>query len=225
MNEDLERLDALLARRHSTRAFLHRPVPRESVERVLATASRTASWCNSQPWMVHIVTGESLERLRADLVARARAGAQPRPELDWPIEYAGVYRERRRDCGRRLYRAVGVETGDREGSSHQALENFRLFGAPHLVILTSAQLLGTHGVMDCGAWVSNFLLAANAAGMGAVAQAALASYPDILRRHLDIPVDRRIVCGISFGYEDVEHAANSFRTARAPLSETVTWVG
>ena len=223
-NGDIDHLDKLLERRHSCRGFLPQPLPRERIQRILATARRTASWCNAQPWQVHIVSGEPLERLRAALIARARSGAAAAPELDWPREYAGVYRDRRRDCGWSLYQAVGVDKGDREGSARQALENFRLFGAPHLAILTSPELLGTHGVMDCGAWVGNFLLAAEALGVGAIPQAALASWPDILRAHLDIPADRRIVCGISFGYEDREHPANGYRTARAPLEEVVSWV-
>ncbi len=79
--------------------------------------------------------------------------------------------------------------------------------------------------MDCGAWVSNFLLACAAQGLGAIAQAAIASWPDILRAHLSIPPERNVVCGISFGYEDDAHPANRFRTMRAPLHEVVTWVG
>ena len=78
--------------------------------------------------------------------------------------------------------------------------------------------------MDCGAWVANFLLACTAAGVATIAQAALATYPDILREHLDIAADRVIVCGVSFGYEDTAHPANSFRTTRAPLGEVATWV-
>lgn len=220
-----EALEQLLARRHSCRAFLPRPVPREAIERMLQAAGRAASWCNAQPWHAHVVSGAPLERLRGDLRERARQGAPAAPELDWPGAYEGVFRDRRRDCGWRLYEAVGVEKGDREASTRQALENFRLFGAPHLAVLTSPARLGTHGVMDCGAWVANFLLAAAALELGAIAQAALASWPDILRAHLAIPEDRRIVCGISFGYEDVAAAANGFRTMRAPLEETTAWVG
>lgn len=221
---DIDCLDALLARRHSCRGFLPRPVPRELIERILLVAQRTASWCNAQPWHAQIVSGPALERLRADLMARAGSGAKAQPELDWPREYEGVYRERRRDCGWRLYEAVGVGRGDREASARQSLENFRLFGAPHLAVLTSPTALGTHGVMDCGAWVSNFMLAGTALGVAAIAQAALASWPDILRAHLPIRTERRVVCGISFGYEDTMHPANRFRTTRAPLSELVNWV-
>jgi len=79
--------------------------------------------------------------------------------------------------------------------------------------------------MDCGGWVMSFMLAAEAAGVATLAQAALASWPDVLRRHLPIDPDHRIICGISFGYEDVSQPANAFRTSRAPISEAVTWSG
>ncbi|MES2999510.1 MAG: nitroreductase [Pseudomonadota bacterium] len=222
---DLQRFDELLRRRHSCRGFLATPVPRTAIEQVLATAQRTASWCNAQPWKAHIVSGAPLEALRSDLFARALAGVAAAPELEWPREYRGVYQARRRECGWELYRAAGIEKGDRQASAQQSRENFRLFGAPHLAIISSDEALGTHGVMDCGAWVANFMLAASAAGIASIAQAALASWPDILRKHLDIGEDRRIVCGISFGYEDTAHAANGFRTTRAAIDEVVSWVG
>jgi nitroreductase len=224
MKSEFDQLTRLLERRHSCRAFLSDPVPRECIETLLDTAGRTASWCNSQPWHAHIISGQSLEQLRSALMARAKSGASPAPELDWPREYTGTYLDRRRECGWGLYRAVGIDKGDREASARQAHENFRLFGAPHLVILTTPALLGTHGVMDCGAWVCTFLLAASALGLGAIAQAALASWPDILRAHANIPADRRIVCGISFGYEYAAHPANGFRTSRASRGELVSWV-
>ncbi len=41
---------------------------------------------------------------------------------------------------------------------------------------------------------------------------------------LGIPKERLVVCGISFGYEDTAHAANSYRTSRAPLEDVVRWV-
>ena len=219
----LDTLDALLQQRHSCRAFEKQALPRDLIVRMLQTAQRAASWCNAQPWQVHIVSGAPLAALVADLTERAQSGAKPAPELDWPQAYLGEYQQRRRECGWALYRAVGIEAGDRAASRQQGLENFRCFGAPHLAVVTSEAALGPHGVMDCGAWVANFMLAATAAGVATIAQAAIASWPDILRRHLVIPDTRRIVCGISFGREDSQHPANQFRTARAPLEEVVHW--
>ena len=181
---ELTYLKSLLETRHSCRAFLPDALPRALIVDILKAASRTASWCNAQPWHVQVISGAPLEALRDELIECAKLSAPPSSELDWPSEYNGKYQTRRRECGWSLSEAVGVTKGDCTGAARQALENFRLFGAPHLVIVTSEATLGTHGVMDCGAWVANFILAANAAGVGSIPQAALASWPDILRKHL-----------------------------------------
>ena len=49
-----------------------------------------------------------------------------------------------------------------------------MFGAPHVAIVTSDEALGVYGAVDCGAYVSNFMLAAHSLGVGSIAQAALA---------------------------------------------------
>lgn len=218
-------LDDLLRDRHSCRGFRPAPVPRPVIEQILTSAQRTASWTNLQPWSVHIIGGAALNALRDELVERSAGGAPPAPELDWPSEIRGRYLERKRDCGWGLYRTIGIEKGDRAASARFTRENFRLFGAPHLAVISSDAALGTHGVMDCGGWVMTFMLAAEAAGVATLAQAALAAWPDVLRRHLPIDPDHRIICGISFGYEDPTQPANRFRTTRAPLDEVVTWTG
>jgi len=45
----------------------------------------------------------------------------------------------------------------------------------------------------------SFLLAAEAAGISCTPQAALASYPDVVREHLDSATGVGSVCGIAFG--------------------------
>jgi nitroreductase len=147
------------------------------------------------------------------------------PDIPFPREYRGIYLERRRECGFQLYESVGVSRGDREGSSRQAQENFRLFGAPHVAIVTTEEALGSYGALDCGAYVANFTLAARSLGVATIAQAAIAAYSPFVREFFGLPTERQIICGISFGYEDQQHRANSFRTSRASLSEVITWFG
>jgi nitroreductase len=219
---DPQAFERLLNARASCRGFLATPVPAELVERILQAAQRTPSWNNVQPWKVIVTQPAATERLRAAL-------AEPQPEesgfeIPPPAEYHGVYLERRRACGYGLYAAVGIAKGDREASARQAAQNFRLFGAPHVAIVTSDRQLGTYGVLDCGAWVNNFMLAAASHGVATIAQAALATRSAFLRRWFDIAPDRQVVCGISFGYADHEHPANRFRTTRAGLDEVVQWV-
>ena len=77
--------------------------------------------------------------------------------------------------------------------------------------------------MDCGGFVTGFCLAAEAAGVATIPQAAPAGFSDQLREYFNVPDDRIIVCAISFGLRDEMHPANQFRTSRAPISETVDW--
>jgi nitroreductase len=68
------------------------------------------------------------------------------------------------------------------------------------------------------------MLAAQALGVATVPQAALAFHADVVRQHFGLGGDRRVVCGISFGYPDREHKANSYRTNRASIDEAVRFV-
>ncbi len=215
--------ERLLHARSSCRAFLAKPVPLPVIERILEAAQRTPSWNNVQPWQVVVTaTPAATQRLRAAL--EEGAGAEGGFDIEPPKEYRGIYLERRRATGWGLYESVGVGRGDRAGSARQVAENYRLFGAPHVVIVTTDALIGAYGVLDCGAWVNNFMLAAASHGVATIAQAALARRAPFLRDWFGIAADRQVICGISFGYADTAHPVNRFRTPRAPLADVVRWV-
>lgn len=218
-------LDELLRSRWSCRAYLPDAVPRADIERILRTAQRSASWCNTQPWSTIVTSGTGTERFRAALAEHASsAGGAIAPDFDHPLPYEGVYRERRRESGWQLYDAVGVKRGDREASAHQSFQNFRLFGAPHVAIITTDARQGVYGAVDAGLYVGTFLLAAQSIGVATIPQAAIATFSPFLHDYFGIPSDRKVLLGISFGYPDREHPANSYRTSRADLDEVVTWI-
>ena len=220
-----EVLAGLMASRYSCRAFRAEPVPAAVIERMLTLAQLSPSWCNSQPWQVIVTEGAGTERFRDALMAYVGNTGEPAaPDIPYPSGYFGVYKERRRECGWQLYDAVGVPHGDREASGKQALENFRLFGAPHVMIVTSERELGPYGAVDCGLYVGSVMLAAESLGVATIAQAALARCSPFLHAYFAIPESRTVVCGISFGYADEAHPANGFRTRRAGLDEVVQWV-
>ena len=213
----------LLAERYSCRAFLPRQVETATITQMLEIAQRTPSWCNSQPWQVVITRGAATERFRNALCEYV-ATHEREPDFAFPREYRGVYLKRRRECGFQLYESVGIARGDRAASARQGMENYRLFGAPHAMVVTTDEALGVSGVLDCGAWVNNFMLAARSLGVASIAQAALGAHPKFLRSHFGLPPERLVVCGMSFGYEDAGHPVNRFRTSRAAVDEVVTWV-
>ena len=117
-----------------------------------------------------------------------------------------------------------MQRGDKDAYERQWLENYRLFGAPQLAIVTSHAPLGTYAAIDCGAYAHNFMLAAWSLGVASIAQAAQAAVAGFWRERLALAEDRKVVCGIAFGYEDPAHPANAFRTSRSDLAQSVSWV-
>jgi nitroreductase len=217
-------LEELLAERFSCRRFLPQQVSRATIERILAAAQKTASWCNSQPWRLEITSGTATQRFREVMYAAASSGKPNAGDFPFPREYRGVYLERRRESGFQLYNSLGIPRGDKVGYAKQALENFNFFGAPHVAIVHTDEALGVYGAIDCGGYVTSFLLAAQALGVATIPQAALAFHSDVVRTHFGLSDDRRVVCGISFGYPDPTHKANSYRTSRALVADAARFV-
>lgn len=228
MSEELSTYNTLFSlakARYSCRAFAPTPVPMGDIERVLEVARTAPSDCNTQPASVFIISGQALDGLREEMYQAAMHGRARTSDVPPIGTYTGVFQERRRDCGWSLYSAVGIQRGDREASGKQALENFRFFGAPHLAVVTVHEDLAERGLFDTGIYLGYFLLAARALGIATVPQGAIAHYADLIRQYASISAHLRVVCGVSFGYAVEDHAANSFRTARAKVSESVVFIG
>ena len=168
-------LETAIRSRFSARKFKPDPVPDSTLQRILELAQCTPSWCNCQPWQLVITRGPATDRFREAMYARARSNARPNPDFPYPTAYEGEYRDRRKVCGVQLYQSLGIGKDDRAAAAEQALENFRLFGAPHVAIVTTEEKLGVYGALDCGLYVQTFMLAARDSGVDTIAQAALAS--------------------------------------------------
>jgi nitroreductase len=220
MTDRFDTLRDLMDARHSCRAFLPDPVEDAVIARIVEAAGRAPSWCNAQPWQVTVTRGTETDRFRTALL-EAVAGDAPQPDLPWPERYPGAHGARRRECGLQLYEAVGIAREDRAARAEQSMENYRLFGAPHVAIVHSEAALGPYGAMDTGGFVTAFMLAATALGVGSIAQASVAAYAPMIRAHFGLPDTRLILCAISFGLPDPEHPANGFRTTRAGLDEVL----
>ena len=218
-------LSTLLEERRSCRSYRPEPVDRDVIRSIVADASHAPSWCNTQPWNVIVTEGEETERFRKGLSEHVGEKFEDEPDFTFPAAYEGEYLARRRECGFQLYESVGIAKRDRVASHRQMFENFSLFGAPHVAIVTTERNLGIYGAVDCGLFVQSFLLAAQARGIGAVPQAAMASQAPFIRDFFDIPEERMILLGISFGYADTSDPVNGFRTRRQTADEIISWAG
>lgn len=219
--------DALRTRR-SCRAFRADPVPRAQIERLLSLAARSASNSNCQPWQVHVLTGGAKRALTADLVRahdserRALVGEydyQPPPDA-WPEPF----RTRRRRFGRDLYHdTLGIPSGDTAGRLRHHRRNYDFFGAPVGLILTVGRGPRQSALIDAGLFLQALMLAARGMGLHTCAQASFLDFHPVLRRHLTIPADQLIVCGMALGYADESHPLSTHRTPREPVSSFATF--
>ena len=82
---------------------------------------------------------------------------------------------------------------------------------------------GATVAIDVGMYVQSLMLAMTAHGIASCAQGSMRYYPDIVREEFPGNDDIRILCGLSFGYEDPDVPANATRTTRDDISECVTF--
>lgn len=213
-------LSKLLTSRYSCRAFLPDQVDEATIDTLFGLAQLTPSWCNTQPWQVYLTSGAATTAF-AEALSMHAASQPPESDLPLPGTYTGVRDERRREAGHGLYATLGIERSDRDARAAQMMRNFTFFDAPHTAVVTASSELGVYGAVDCGAYVSTLLLAAQELCLGAVAQGAIAFHSGFVRSWLSIPEDEDIVCAISFGHADPDARVNAFRTTRADARDAV----
>jgi len=208
--------------RRSVRAFLPREVDRETLEAVFSVAQCAPSNCNTQPWLVHVASGATLDALRDNLPQRYQEGALC---LDVPYngQYPGVYRERQHAAAQALYASCGVVREDKAGRNALFLRNFGFFGAPHAAFLFLPEGMGLREAADLGMYAQTLMLAMGAHGLGSCPQTSVSFFADAIREALGVAPGPQLLFGIAFGYEDAAAPINNCRTERAALDETVVF--
>src|SRR6202050_5697707 len=122
--------EALVKTRRSVRGFKAQPVPRAVIEEIIAVAKRAPSSMNTQPWHVHVLTVEPLERVRRRNMDEMMAVAKPKRDIVSHGEYQGVHRGRQVDIAKKLFGAMGIARDDKAMRQAGGLRGFWQFGAP-----------------------------------------------------------------------------------------------
>ena len=208
-------LEKVINARHSTRAFLDRPVSRETIEELLTLSTRAPSAINLQPWEFTVVMGEELRRLGKSLVKRMRErNISCGPDAVRPLPEYLIDRQRKLmecilPC---LEEGVNFQNFINEGSC-----NF--YGAPTGIIVTIDQVFSRSRLVDLGIVVGYMVLAAHNMGLGTCPIGLINAFPDEIKDALNIAEEKDIVLGIGVGYPDPDSPINRASSGRVTINE------
>jgi nitroreductase len=215
-------VDAAITSRQSIRAFLPTAVPRQTIEELLAIASRAPSGTNTQPWKVHVLTGlakaELTRKIRAAYDDPAQRAQHQEEYAYYPTEWHSPYIDRRRKVGWDLYGLLGIGKTDKARMHEQHGRNYAFFDAPVGLIFTIDRAMQQGSWLDYGMFLQSLMVAARGRGLDTCPQAAFMQYHRIIEEHLALPAQDMVVCGMSLGWADTQAVENSLVTEREAVA-------
>ena len=217
----------LIKARRSVRGYRPDPVPREVIEEIISVAKWAPSSMNTQPWHVHVVTGEPLDNIRRGNTENMLAGVPPKREFPMRESYEGIHRKRQVEVAVQLFDAMGIAREDTERRTDWVMRGFRQFDAPVSLVLTYDKYLEPAAIsqFDLGAFSHAIVLAAWERGLGCVINGQGIMQSHVVRTHAQIPDDQVIMICIAMGYPDDSFVANDVKSRREENKNFVRYVG
>ena len=213
--------------RRSIRAFTDQPVDRETLTRILEKAQRAPSGGNTQPWHGIMLTGDPLQRLFARIaqdLPRGREAFAPEYHV-YPPGLDGEYEQRRRGVGEDMYASLQIPREDKAARLMWFARNFQAFGAPVLMLVHTPKYMGPPQWSDIGMWLQTIMLLLREEGLSTCPQEAWSAHGGTIRKHLGIPDDHVLFCGIAIGHADPDAPVNEAYISRAPFDEMLRFEG
>ena len=130
--------DEVVLGRRSIRGYKKDPVPMTLIKEVLSLAMRSPSSMNTQPWNFTVVSGETLNLIRAGNTERNLAGIPHSREFRIGQPFAGQRRDRQVGVAKQLFAAMDIARDDMEKRQDWVLRGFRQFDAPCLLYTSDA---------------------------------------------------------------------------------------
>jgi nitroreductase len=219
--------ETLVSERRSIRGYKTDPVPKEVIREIIDVAKGAPSSMNTQPWHLHVVTGEPLERIREGNTELMLAGNPPQREIELNEGYQGKHRQRQIDIAVQLFEAMGIERDNKEKRLDWVMRGFRQFDAPVSIVVTYDKSLepATIAHFDLGAVTYGLVLAAWERGLGTVINGQGIMQSSVVRKHANIPDDEVIMTCIAMGYPNEDFAANDVKSVREEADNFVTFTG
>jgi nitroreductase len=248
----MEVLKAIQAR-HSVRDFDPRPVPKDTVMKILEAATRSPSGGNSQPWEIFVASGDTMEVIRKVYQERAQAmtggpgglggpggpgrfngpGGPGRPggpggtggpgSPGGPPPMPAFIMERMATIRNERMKLLGLDPDDPASFKVFMSWGARIYGAPVMAVICMDRALSSN--FDLGSLSQTICLAAQDFGVDSLIASGFIAHQDVLRKELEIPDSLNIVIGIGLGYAKPNSIINTYRSPRRPIDEVVRYRG
>ena len=206
----------IMKQRHSVRHFLSKPIPKETLKAIIETTLLTPSWGNSQLWTIYVASGNTLENIRKDWIAKNKEGIKGNSDIQ--AGHRNDFSERCQKCMNEIMKQVGEVLNDQ--SAKELWEsNSKLFDAPSVVYVTIPKKRTLYNLFDSGAVEMSIMAAVKEHWIDSVPAYEAIKYPDILRKHMKISDDEDIVIGIALGFEDKEHIFTKIKAKKLTLEK------
>ncbi len=208
-------LEKVITKRHSTRAFLDKPVPRETIEKLLTLSTKAPSAINLQPWEFTVVMGVERKRLSKVLVKSMRErniSCGPGAVSRLSEHFMDRQRKLMDSILPNLEKGISFQDFINEGSC-----NF--YGAPAAIIVTIDQVFSNARLVDLGIAIGYMVLTAHNMGLGTCPIGLISAFADEIKEMLNIADEKDVVMGIGVGYPDPDSPINQAISDRAPIHE------
>ena len=216
-------VEQLLNNRVSTRAFIDKPVEQTLLTKIFQQVQKSPSNCNVQPWQVYVASGATKNALKDALLTTVMSGQQPTPEFNWTPNYQGIHRDRQFASANALYSTLDIAREDKKARQMAMVRNWAFFDAPHVAFFTMDKYLDIMGAVDLGIYAQTLSLLLAEHGIAYCMQGALGQFPGPVKELLNIPEERGVLFGMSFGYADENAVVNKTRTEREDLANSVVF--
>ena len=100
----------IMKQRHSVRHFLSKPIPKETLKIIIETSLLTPSWGNSQPWTIYVASGNTLDNIRKDWIAKNKEGIKGNSEIE--AGHRRDFSERCQNCMNEILKQFGDVLND-----------------------------------------------------------------------------------------------------------------
>lgn len=212
----------IMHQRRSCRAFLDKPIAKDTLAEILEDTICAPSAINMQPWQFTVAAGE--ERLR---LSRALMKA---------------YREQNISCGPGATRPLPDEVQQRRIQATEAMApllkemgvtqhvyvnegSLNFYNAPAALIIAFDSAFTDARLFDMGIAAAYFLLSAHDHGLATCPIGLVCAYEEAIKEVLNIREEFKVALSIAVGFADEASPINRLKTTRDDLDSFVRWYG